>query len=168
MKAIDFIAPRVVRRTSYSARRTEKEARRSCRRARIGPSMEVSMLGSAHDSHKPEPTIAMIRPLRNSARQTGAYLRSVWFSRAFFCGLIDQGPPGGPSPSPGAWLARFSSAASSRADRRPSHGRSWPCQLEGTRFSMSATFLRVPGSSHRALSQGSTSGPSAATMNTDP
>jgi hypothetical protein len=87
VKAIDFIAPRVIRRTSYSARRTEKEARQSCWRARIGPSMEASMFSSAHDSHKPEPTIAMIRPLRNSARLTGAYLTPVWLSRAFFCGV---------------------------------------------------------------------------------
>jgi hypothetical protein len=100
MKAIDFIAPRVVRRTSYSARRTEKEARQSYRRARIGPSMEVSMLGSAHDSHKPEPTIAMIRPLRNSARKP-ARISGLSGFRGPFLGVDRSRPSRWSKPLPG-------------------------------------------------------------------
>jgi hypothetical protein len=79
------------------------------------------MLRSAHDSHKPEPTIAMIRPLRNCARQTVAYLRSGWFSQAFFVG----------------WLASFSRPRSQRslAGREISY-------LSKPDKAMSATFLR--------------------------
>jgi hypothetical protein len=49
----------------------KKEARQSCQRASIGPSMEAFMLRPAHDSRKLEPTIATIRPLKNSGRQAG-------------------------------------------------------------------------------------------------
>jgi hypothetical protein len=53
--------------------------------------MEASMLRSAHDSRKPEPTIATIHPLRNSARQTGAYLRPVGFRGLLWVGwLVSQ------------------------------------------------------------------------------
>jgi len=48
--------------------------------------MEASMLRSAHDSRKPEPTIATIRPLKISARQTGASQALSVFA-GLFCGL---------------------------------------------------------------------------------
>ena len=69
-RAIDFIA-----RKSFvpalAPTRPKKGARQSSQRARIGPSMDAFMLRPTHDSRKLEPTIATIRPLRNSARQAG-------------------------------------------------------------------------------------------------
>jgi hypothetical protein len=50
--------------------------------------MDAFMLRKAHDSRKPEPTIATIRPLTNSAHQAGAYLRPVGFREPFFVGWL--------------------------------------------------------------------------------
>jgi hypothetical protein len=50
--------------------------------------MDAFMLRPAYDSRKPEPTIATIRPLKNSARQAGAYLLPVGFRGPFFVGSL--------------------------------------------------------------------------------
>jgi len=60
---------RVIRHTSYSDHDAKKEARQSCQRARISPTMEASMLRPADDSGKPTSTIATIRPLKKSGRR---------------------------------------------------------------------------------------------------